>query len=193
MNLYPLIIRYGYCIHPEPPGNLKGIVQSQGGILLEHLKYLGIQGDLKKNDRFFWYTTTGWMMWNIAVSSLLTGATVVLYDGNPGYPNYETLWKLAESTKMTTFGTSASFLMASMKAGVKPKEQFDLSSLNSIGSTGSPLPESGFEWVYEQVKENVWLYSASGGTDICSGFLGGSPLLPVYSGEIQARILGVCC
>ncbi|WP_216638020.1 acetoacetate--CoA ligase [Bacillus sp. FJAT-29814] len=183
---HPLWILYSSGTTGKP----KGIVQSQGGILLEHLKFLSLQGDLKKDDRFFWYTTTGWMMWNITVSGLLTGATVVMYDGNPAYPNHDTLWKLAESTKMTTFGTSASFLMASMKAGVKPKKQFDLSHLRSIGSTGSPLPESGFQWVYEDVKEDVWLYSTSGGTDICSGFVGGSPTLPVHSGEIQARSLG---
>lgn len=171
-------------------GKPKGIVQSQGGILLEHLKMLDIQMDLKKEDRFFWYTTTGWMMWNIVVSGLLTGATIVMYDGNPAYPNYDTLWKLAESTRITMFGTSASFLIANMKAEMNPKKQFNLSQLRSISSTGSPLPESGFNWVYEHVKEDVWLTSTSGGTDICSGFLGGSPLLPVYSGEIQARALG---
>lgn len=183
---HPLWILYSSGTTGKP----KGIVQSQGGILLEHLKFLGLQVDLKKGDRFFWYTTTGWMMWNVTVSGLLTGAAIVLYDGNPSYPNDETLWSLAESTKMTTFGTSASFLMASLKAGIKPKEQFDLSHLRSIGSTGSPLPESGFDWVYEQVKEDIWLTSTSGGTDICSGFVGGSPTLPVYSGEIQARVLG---
>ncbi len=184
---HPLWILYSSGTTGKP----KGIVQSQGGILLEHLKFLGLQCDLRKGDRFFWYTTTGWMMWNITVSSLLTGASVVLFDGNPSYPNNETLWRLAESTKMTTFGTSASFLMASLREGVRPKEQFDLSSLRGIGSTGSPLPESGFQWVYENVKDDVWLYSASGGTDICSGFVGGCVLLPVRSGELQARSLGV--
>lgn len=171
-------------------GKPKGIVQSQGGILLEHLKFLGLQMDIRKDDRFFWYTTTGWMMWNIGVSGLLTGATIALFDGNPNYPNDETLWRFAESTKLNIFGTSASFLMASMKAGLIPKDQFDLSHLRTIGSTGSPLPESGFDWIYEHVKEDIWLTSTSGGTDICSGFVGGSPILPVYSGEIQARVLG---
>jgi acetoacetyl-CoA synthetase len=184
---HPLWILYSSGTTGKP----KGIVQSQGGILLEHLKFLGLQMDLKGADRFFWYTTTGWMMWNLSVSGLLTGATVVIYDGNPGFPNQDKLWEFAESTKLTIFGTSASFLMASMKAGVKPKDQFDLAQLRCIGSTGSPLPENGFDWVYEQVKEDVWLTSTSGGTDICSGFVGGSPLLPVYSGEIQARALGV--
>jgi acetoacetyl-CoA synthetase len=183
---HPLWILYSSGTTGKP----KAIVQSQGGILLEQLKMIGLQKNVKPEDRLFWYTTTGWMMWNVVVSTLLTGATILLYDGNPGYPNYDTLWKFAESTKMTVFGTSASFITACMKAGVKPKDQFDLSHLSSIGSTGSPLPVSGFEWVYEQVKEDLWLVSTSGGTDLCTAFVGGSPLLPVHSGELQARSLG---
>lgn len=167
----------------------KAIVQGQGGILLEHLKQCSLHMDLKKEDRFFWFTTTGWMMWNMVVSGLLTGATILLYDGNPSYPSLHTLWKFAEETKMTVFGTSASFLLACMNEGVRPAN-YDLKHLKAIGSTGSPLPPEGFSWVYSKVKKDIWLASISGGTDICSAFVGGSPLLPVHAGEIQCRTLG---
>lgn len=183
---HPLWILYSSGTTGKP----KGIVQGHGGILLEHYKFNGLQNNLQENDRFFWYTTTGWMMWNVVVSGLLTGSTILLYDGNPGYPDYDALWKFAEESKMTVFGLSASLIMTYLKEGLKPKDKFDLTHLKAIGSTGSPLPEAGFEWVYENVKEDVWLFSTSGGTDVCSGFIGGSPLVPVYSGELQARALG---
>ena len=168
----------------------KAIVQSQGGILMEHLKKVVLHIDLGPGDRFFWFTTTGWMMWNMVVGGLLSGATALLYDGNPGYPDMNVLWELAEKTGMTCFGTSASYITACMKAEIEPGRDFDLSALKAIGSTGSPLPPEGFEWAYEHVKEDLWLFSTSGGTDLCTAFVGGVPLLPVRAGELQARGLG---
>ncbi len=168
----------------------KAIVQGQGGILLEHLKALTLELDLKPGDRFFWYSTTGWMMWNLLIGGLLMGATVLLYDGSPAYPDIGALWAFAQDTRMTLLGTSAGFITTCMKASIDPGKRYDLSALRSIGSTGSPLPPEGFEWVYAQVKPDVWLASMSGGTDVCSGFVGGSILLPVYSGELQCLALG---
>jgi len=168
----------------------KAIVQSQGGILLEHLKKTALHIDLGPEDRLFWFTTTGWMMWNLVVGGLLSGATVLLYDGNPGYPDMNVLWEFAEKTGMTCFGTSASYITACMSAEIEPGKDFDLTNLESIGSTGSPLPPEGFEWVYEHVKKDLWLFSTSGGTDLCTAFVGGVPLLPVRAGELQARALG---
>jgi acetoacetyl-CoA synthetase len=168
----------------------KAIVHSQGGILMEHLKKAVLHIDLEPGDRFFWFTTTGWMMWNIVVAGLLTGSTILLYDGNPGYPDMNVLWEFAEKTGMTCFGTSASYITACMKAEIEPGKDFDLTHLESIGSTGSPLPPEGFEWAYEHVKDDLWLFSTSGGTDLCTAFVGGVPLLPVRAGELQARSLG---
>jgi acetoacetyl-CoA synthetase len=168
----------------------KAIVHSQGGILMEHLKKVVLHIDLTPEDRFFWFTTTGWMMWNVVVAGLFTGATALLYDGNPGHPDMNVLWEFAEQTGMTNFGTSASYLTSCTKADIEPGRDFDLSALKAIGSTGSPLPPEGFEWVYEHVKKDLWLYSTSGGTDLCTAFVGGVPLLPVRAGELQARSLG---
>jgi len=172
----------------------KAIVQGHGGCLVEHLKAVGIQMDCGVGERFFWFTTTGWMMWNIVTASLLTGATALLYDGNPGYPDMDVMWKFAEETDMTIFGTSASYLTECMNAGVEPAKEYDLSNLKAIGSTGSPLPPEGFDWVYEHVRkdesEDLWLFSTSGGTDLCTAFIGGVALLPVRSGELQAPSLG---
>jgi acetoacetyl-CoA synthetase len=168
----------------------KAIVQGHGGILLEHLKKMHLHVDAQAGDRIFWFTTTGWMMWNFLVSMLLTDASIVLYDGNPGHPTLDTLWDLAAEAEVTTFGTSASFLSSCMKAGVEPSEGRDLSRLKAVGSTGSPLAPEGFEWVYEHVGRDTWLFSTSGGTDVCTAFVGGVPLLPVYRGELQARALG---
>jgi len=168
----------------------KAIVQGQGGILIEHLKSLHLGMDLTTDDHFFWFSTTGWMMWNLLIGGLLLGIPVLLYDGSPGYPDMNVLWRYAEQSGMTFFGTSAGFILSCMKAGVTPGISFDLSKLRALGSTGSPLPPEGFQWIYEEVKRDLWLASVSGGTDVCSGFLGGCIMLPVYAGELQARSLG---
>ncbi|HET7579569.1 MAG TPA: acetoacetate--CoA ligase [Bacillales bacterium] len=168
----------------------KAIVQGQGGILLEHLKLSALHVDLKPHSRFFWFTTTGWMMWNVVVGGLLSGSTILLYDGNPGYPNLDRMWKFAEDTGMNVFGTSASYLLSCRNNGLRPKDQFNLSHLQSISSTGSPLPPEGFEWAHDNVKKDLWIASTSGGTDLCTAFVTGSPLLPVHAGEIQCRALG---
>jgi acetoacetyl-CoA synthetase len=168
----------------------KAIVQGQGGILLEHLKKLNLHVDAHSGDRLFWFTTTGWMMWNFLVSGLLTRAAIVLYDGNPGHPDMSTLWDLAERAGTTMFGTSAAYIGACMKAGVEPGANRDLGALKAVGSTGSPLSPEGFDWIYEHLGADTWLFSTSGGTDLCTAFVGGVVTLPVYRGEIQARALG---
>ncbi len=168
----------------------KAIVQGQGGILLEHLKKLHLHVDSHPGDRLFWFTTTGWMMWNFLVSGLLTRAAIVLYDGSPGHPDMSVLWDLAAEAEVTMFGTSASYIAACMKAGVEPGDGRDLGRLKAVGSTGSPLSPEGFDWIYEQLGADTWLFSTSGGTDLCTAFVGGTPLLPVYRGELQARALG---
>ena len=168
----------------------KAIVQGQGGILLEHLKKLNLHVDAHPGDRLFWFTTTGWMMWNFIVSGLLTRAAIVLYDGNPGHPDLGTLWDLAERARITMLGTSAAYIGACMKEGIEPGAGRDLSALQAIGSTGSPLAPEGFDWIYEHVGADTWLFSTSGGTDLCTAFVGGVATLPVHRGEIQARALG---
>jgi acetoacetyl-CoA synthetase len=168
----------------------KAITHSHGGNLLEHLKYVHLHNDVRAGECFFWYSTTGWMMWNFTLAAMLAGATIVLYDGSPGYPDLHVLWQLAEQAPIHHFGTSAPFLVSCMKAGLAPGNRFDLSRLRSIGSTGSPLPPEAFAWVYENIKPDVWLSSMAGGTDVCTAWVGGNPLLPVYQGEIQCRCLG---
>ncbi|MDQ3721032.1 MAG: acetoacetate--CoA ligase [Actinomycetota bacterium] len=165
----------------------KPIVHGQGGILVEHLKKMHLHLDAQRGDRVFWFSTTGWMMWNFLVGVLLTPASIVLYDGNPAG---EVLWDLAARTATTTFGTSAAFIAASMKEGTEPARGRDLSALEAVGSTGSPLSPEGFGWVYDKLGEDTWLFSTSGGTDVCTAFVGGVPVLPVYRGELQARSLG---
>ncbi|GAB2896303.1 acetoacetate--CoA ligase [Streptomyces mayteni] len=168
----------------------KAIVHSQGGILLEHLKQLGLHCDLGPDDRFFWYTSTGWMMWNFLVSGLLTGTTVVLYDGGPGYPDTAAQWRVAERTGATLFGTSAAYVTACAKADLHPARDLDLSALRCVATTGSPLPPDGFRWLHERAGADLWIASVSGGTDVCSCFAGAVPTLPVYTGELQAPGLG---
>src|SRR3954454_15144562 len=165
----------------------KAIVHGQGGILLEHVKKMNLHLDAQPEDRVFWFTTTGWMMWNFLVGVLLTEASIVLYDGNPAG---DVLWDLADETATTIFGTSAAYIASCMKDGIEPGAGRDLGALHAVGSTGSPLAPEGFQWVYDHVGADTWLFSTSGGTDVCTAFVGGVPTLPVYRGELQARSLG---
>jgi acetoacetyl-CoA synthetase len=168
----------------------KPIVHGHGGILLEHLKVLALHHDLGPADRFFWFSTTGWMMWNYLVSGLAVGSTIVLFDGSPGHPDLMALWRMAAELRITCFGTSAPYLMACRKEGLRPGEALDLGALRSIGSTGAPLPAEGFRYVYDAIGSSLQLASVSGGTDVCTAFVGASPLVPVWEGEISCRALG---
>ncbi|GIF43414.1 acetoacetate--CoA ligase [Actinoplanes xinjiangensis] len=163
----------------------KPIVHGHGGILLEHLKILALHHDLGPGDRFFWFTTTGWMMWNYLASGPAVGSAIVLFDGNPGWPSLDMLWELVDTAGITYFGTSAPYLLACRKAGLTPRV-----ALKGLGSTGAPLPPEGWAWVYEAVDPGLHLVSLSGGTDVCTGFVGGVPLLPVRAGVISCRALG---
>ncbi len=169
----------------------KPIVQGHGGILLVQLLQGSVHMDLGPSSRFFWFTTTGWMMWNTLVGGLLGGSTIVLYDGHPAFPEPDRLFQMAEQHRVTFFGTSAAFLAASEKAGIRPRDRWDLDALESVGSTGSPLAPAQFAWVYDAVKPDVWLTSASGGTDLCAKLVGGVPTLSVHAGELQCRCLGM--
>ena len=168
----------------------KGIVHGHGGITVEHLKALGLQSDLGPGDRFFWFTTTGWMMWNFLISGLLVGSTIVLYDGSPGYPDLNALWHLAEQHRVTYFGTSAPFIQSCLKAGIKPSARYDLTALRALGSTGAPLSVEGFRWIIDEVGKRVQICSVSGGTDLCAAFVAAAPDVPVWLGELSCRALG---
>lgn len=169
----------------------KAIVHSHGGIVLTHLKTMGLQHDMRPGDRLLFLGGTGWIVWNLQVGGLLVGATVVLYDGNPAWPKQETLWQFINDQGVTLFGCGAAYLINCMKSSVKPNTLGSFQALRSINATGSPLPTDAFQWTYDNVKSDLWLASISGGTDIASGFVACAPILPVYSGEIQCRELGV--
>ncbi|MFD1149833.1 acetoacetate--CoA ligase [Saccharothrix hoggarensis] len=168
----------------------KGIVQGHGGIVVEHLKMLGLHSDLGPGDRFFWFTTTGWMMWNFLVSGLLVGSTVVLFDGSPAHPDLGVLWHLAEQHRVTYFGTSAPYIQSCLKEDLHPAERYDLTGLRVVGSTGAPLTPEGFRWIASAVGPDIQIASVSGGTDMCTAFVAAAPDLPVWLGELSCRALG---
>jgi acetoacetyl-CoA synthetase len=171
-------------------GMPKAIVHGHGGVLLEHLKVMALHMNLGEDDCFFWFTTTGWMMWNYLLSGLLVGSTIVVYDGSPAYPDMYALWRVAEQARITCFGVSAPFIVGCMKAGIDPSTELDVSSLRTVGSTGAPLPPEGFTWVYDKVGRDVLMASVSGGTDVLTPFVASTPTLPVHAGEMQCRALG---
>lgn len=171
-------------------GKPKAIIHRQGGILLEHIKYLVLHNEVKKGDKYFWYTSTGWMMWNFLQSAFIVGAIPVVYDGNPTYPDEHVLWDLAEKTGMNHFGTSPSYLTVISQKKLQPGYLFNLSTLRTISSTGSPLSVEHFDFVEKSFLQNIPLISMSGGTDVCTAFVGGCSLKPVIKGQIQARCLG---
>jgi acetoacetyl-CoA synthetase len=183
---HPLYVLYS----SGTTGLPKPIVHGHGGVLVEHLKVIGLHSDMGDDDRFFWFTTTGWMMWNYVVSGLLVGARLVLFDGDPNHDGPDTLWQLAADEGITWFGAGAPFFTACRRVGITPGERHDLSAIRAIGSTGAPLPGETFRWIYDAVSPDAMLSPISGGTDVCSAFVGGSPMTPVREGEIPCSYLG---
>jgi acetoacetyl-CoA synthetase len=165
-------------------------VHGHGGIVVEHLKTLALHHDLGPAKRFFWFTTTGWMMWNLLISGLMVGSIVVMYDGSPGYPDLGTLWRLAEKHRINHFGVSAPYIHACLKAGLRPAEELDTSAIRAVGSTGAPLAVDGFRWIADAVGKHVQVCSMSGGTDLCTAFLESAPTVPVWLGELSCAALG---
>jgi acetoacetyl-CoA synthetase len=172
-------------------GTPKGIVHGHGGVVLEHVKYLSLHVDLHPGDRFLWYSTTSWMMWNFVVGGLLVGATIVVYDGSPTHPRTDSLWRVVADHRVTVFGAGAGYLLECAKQDLRPGDEHDLSSLRSVGSTGSPLPASGFVWVQEGVGRQIPVQSCSGGTDVVTAFIGSAPTVPIVAGELSCPALGV--
>jgi acetoacetyl-CoA synthetase len=184
---HPLYVMYS----SGTTGLPKCMVQSSSGILINHMKELLLHTDLKRDDVIFYFTTCGWMMWNWLTSALSVGASVVLFDGNPFYPDPGVLWQMAEDEKISVFGTSAGYISALRNTGLRPKEKYNLENLRAVLSTGSPLSEEGFEYVYDAIKPDLQLSSISGGTDLNGCFALGNPIAPVYIGELQCRGLGM--
>ena len=184
---HPLYVLYS----SGTTGLPKPIVHGHGGITLEHCKALGLQHGLGPGDRFAWYSTTGWMMWNLNISGLLVGSTVVVLDGDPSYPDLGALWNMVDDFGITTLGASAGYVLSCLRAGYSPRQHHDLGTLQCFGSTGSPLPPEGFRWIRDEVSPRVKVVSTSGGTDVCTAFVGGSALVPVWEGEISCRYLGM--
>jgi acetoacetyl-CoA synthetase len=172
-------------------GTPKGIVHGHGGVLLEHLKYLALHVDLRPEDRFLWYSTTSWMMWNFVVGGLLVGSTILLYDGSPTHPHTDSLWRVVAEHRVTVFGSGAGYLLQCAKEELAPGKSHDLSALRSVGSTGSPLPASGFSWVQDAVGRQLPVQSCSGGTDVVTAFAGAVPTVPIVAGELSCLALGV--